>query len=43
LLESLNVVDGNKITFGFSGKLAPTVIKSTENDNYIHIIMPLKS
>ena len=43
LLEALNAIDGNKTTFGFSGKLAPTVIKSAENDNYVHIIMPLKS
>lgn len=43
LIEALNAVDGDKVEFGFSGKLAPTVIKSVKNDNYIHIIMPLKS
>lgn len=43
LVEALNAIDGDKISFGFSGKLAPTVIKSAENDNYVHIIMPLKS
>ena len=33
----------NKISFSFSGKLAPVVIKNEKSDEYTHIIMPLKS
>ncbi|NCU37953.1 DNA polymerase III subunit beta [Candidatus Saccharibacteria bacterium] len=44
LSEALTVLDGNKITFRFSGKLSPTVLSVDEkNSNYFHIIMPLKS
>lgn len=44
LTEALSVVEGEQISFSFSGKLAPCVITSTDKDtNYFHIIMPLKS
>jgi len=44
LSEALNVVDGDEVEFGFSGKIAPCVLKSTKPDtDYYHIIMPLKS
>jgi DNA polymerase-3 subunit beta len=44
LSEALNVVDGDEVEFGFSGKIAPCLLKSTKEDtNYYHIIMPLKS
>ena len=44
LNEALSVVDGEKVEFSFSGKIAPCIIKAAENDtNYYHIIMPLKS
>ncbi len=43
ILEALNVISSDKINFGFSGKLAPTVIRSSTDDNYTHIVMPLKS
>ncbi len=44
LLEALSVVDGDTVEFGFSGKLAPSIIRSIDKDaNYYHIIMPLKS
>ena len=42
--EALSVVDGDAITFRFSGKLSPCVMTNGDTDpNYIHIIMPLKS
>ena len=42
--EALSVVDGDEVTFGFSGKLSPCLLRSTaENADYLHIIMPLKS
>lgn len=44
LTEALSVIDGDTVTFSFSGKLAPSIIKSNDKDtNYYHIIMPLKS
>ena len=43
LLKGISSVSGSDIQFGFSGKLAPTVMKSPADYDYIHIIMPLKS
>ena len=44
LSEALGVVDGDMVTFRFSGKLAPCVLTAVEKDvQYLHIIMPLKS
>lgn len=44
LTEALSVVEGDIVTFSFSGKLSPCVLKSSEkNTDYYHIIMPLKS
>ena len=44
LLEALAVMDNGLVTFGFSGKLAPCVVKSeAKNSDYVHIIMPIKS
>lgn len=44
LTEALSAVDGSVVTFRFSGKLAPCVLTAKTNDvNYKHIIMPLKS
>lgn len=42
--EALTALDGDTISFRFSGKLSPCVFTVKEKDpNYIHIIMPLKS
>lgn len=44
LTEALSAVDGDTVTFRFSGKLAPCVLTAKTDDvNYKHIIMPLKS
>ena len=44
LSEALSVLDGDTVVFGFSGKLAPTVLTVDVKDvDYKHIIMPLKS
>ncbi len=44
LSEALGVIDATEISFSFSGKLSPCIIKSTKDDtNYYHVIMPLKS
>jgi len=42
--DALGVLDGETITFRFSGKLSPCVLTVARPEpNYIHIIMPLKS
>lgn len=42
--DALGVIDGDTITFRFSGKLSPCVLSAKQKDmNYIHIVMPLKS
>ncbi|MFZ2494386.1 MAG: DNA polymerase III subunit beta [Candidatus Saccharimonadales bacterium] len=43
LIEALGVIEDNDIDFGFSGKLAPCVVRAQKNSDYTHIIMPLKS
>lgn len=43
LLDALSVCDGDIVSFGFSGKLAPCVVSSSNDKNYTHIIMPIKS
>lgn len=44
LTEALGVIDADTISFSFSGKLSPIILKSTAKDtNYYHVIMPLKS
>lgn len=42
LLDALNVTNGEKIEFKFSNNLNPIVIRAAKNQDYIHIIMPLK-
>ena len=44
LLEALSCIDGQTVTFNFSGKLSPCVLSVAEGSPaYKHIIMPLKS
>lgn len=43
LIEALAVCDSSEVRFGFSGKLAPCILRPATKDDYLHIIMPLKS
>lgn len=44
LIEALGCIETDEITFGFSGKLAPCVLRPVgKEQNYQHIVMPLKS
>lgn len=43
LLDTLNVLGGKVVSFGFSNKLDPVVLRSDATEDYVHIIMPLKS
>ncbi|MDQ3158516.1 MAG: DNA polymerase III subunit beta [bacterium] len=42
LLDGLGAIEGEDVDFSFNGKLEPIKI-SGKSDNYLHIIMPLKS
>lgn len=43
LLDALHAFSGDEVSFGFNGKLEPSVLKDPAADDYVHIIMPLKS
>jgi DNA polymerase-3 subunit beta len=43
VLDAINVISDEKVKFGFSDKLAPVVVKGEKLQDYVHIIMPLKS
>lgn len=43
LLDALNAMNGDEVIFGFNGKLEPTLLQDPENNDYRHVIMPLKS
>ncbi|MBM7624300.1 DNA polymerase III subunit beta [Sporohalobacter salinus] len=43
LIDVLKVIDEEEILIELSGELSPGVIKEVDNDNYIHVIMPVRS
>lgn len=43
LLDALQVMEAKTVQVGFNGKLEAVMLNSTEADDYLHIIMPLKS
>jgi DNA polymerase-3 subunit beta len=43
LLDALQALSGEELTFGFNGKLDPTCLHDVKSEDYSHIIMPLKS
>ena len=43
LIDGLNCLTDKQINFGFSGKLNPCVLRNQSSNDYVHIIMPLKS
>jgi DNA polymerase-3 subunit beta len=43
LLDGLQALNGDEAVFGFNGKLEATLLKDTTHNDYVHIIMPLKS
>lgn len=47
LLDALNALDGKKVQFGFANRLDPVVLRGIDDggmrENYVHIVMPLKS
>ena len=43
LLDALGVMSGDEVSFGFNGKLEPTLLTDPAAPDYRHVIMPLKS
>jgi DNA polymerase-3 subunit beta len=43
LLDALQAMDAKVVKLGFNGKLEAVMITNNEADDYLHIIMPLKS
>jgi DNA polymerase-3 subunit beta len=43
ILDALNAFEGKKIQVNVNGKLDPCVLTDPENDDYLHVVMPVKS
>lgn len=43
ILDALHALGGDQVSFSFNGKLEPCVLRDIKADDYLHIIMPLKS
>jgi DNA polymerase-3 subunit beta len=43
ILDALNVMNGKSTSINFNSKLEPCVLKSDEEPDYTHVVMPLKS
>lgn len=43
LLDALNALEEKEITFSFSDRIAPILLKNKKDSKYTHIIMPLNS
>lgn len=43
LIDAINSFDSEDIEFNFNSKIEPVLLKSPKNDDYVHIIMPLKA
>jgi len=43
IMDALHAINGDSVTLSFNGKLEPTTLHSASHDDYVHVIMPLKS
>ena len=43
LLDALQVMDGKNVQIRFNGKVEPVLLSDPDQDEYLHLIMPLKS
>lgn len=43
LLDALQVMDGKNTQIRFNGKVEPVLLSDPDQDDYLHLIMPLKS
>ena len=43
ILDALQVMDGKNVQVRFNGKIEPVLLSDPDTDDYLHLIMPLKS
>ncbi|MBR2831242.1 DNA polymerase III subunit beta [Candidatus Saccharibacteria bacterium] len=43
LTDAINAIDGKSIDFEFATHIAPVILRSSDSDDYTHIVMPLNS
>jgi DNA polymerase-3 subunit beta len=43
ILDALGAFESDKVQVNVNGKLDPCVITDPENDDYLHVVMPVKS
>jgi DNA polymerase-3 subunit beta len=43
LIDALNAFSGERIEFCFNGKLEPCILRSSDDGDYVHLVMPLRS
>ena len=43
LQEALQNVDAEQLALEFSGPLSPGVLRPTGNEDYVHVIMPVRT
>lgn len=43
ILDALNAFEGDNIQINLNGKLDPCVLTDPDNENFIHLVMPVKS
>ncbi len=43
LIDGLNAFSGQTIEFCFNGKLEPCILRSSDDEHYLHLVMPLRS
>lgn len=43
ILDALGAFEGNKTQINVNGKLDPCVLTDPDNDDYLHVVMPVKS
>jgi DNA polymerase-3 subunit beta len=43
LIDGLNAFSSDEVEFCFNGKLEPCILRSSEDNSYLHLIMPLRS
>lgn len=43
ILDALSAFNGDQVSINVNGKLDPCLLTDPENDNYLHVVMPVKS
>jgi DNA polymerase-3 subunit beta len=43
ILDALKAIDSSEITIGFTGAMSPFVLKPTDNDRTLHLVLPVRT